>query len=50
MYSLIVNYLRFLRSIGKLWMAPVVALLIVVGLFIVVAETSTIAPFLYALF
>jgi Family of unknown function (DUF5989) len=42
--------LEFLRSNKKLWLTPVVVLLVLVGVLVVAAETSAVAPFIYTLF
>jgi hypothetical protein len=40
----------FLRIRKKLWITPVVALMILIGTLLLVAESSAIAPFIYSLF
>jgi hypothetical protein len=40
----------FMRARKKLWLAPIVVSLVLVGGLLVVAETSVIAPFIYTLF
>jgi hypothetical protein len=40
----------FMRVRKKLWLAPVIVLLLVIGGLLVVTEGSVLAPFLYALF
>lgn len=40
----------FLRSNRKLWLTPVVILLVLIGVLVVAAETSAVAPFIYTLF
>lgn len=43
--------LELFRKRKRLWLVPMIAVLLVFGvLFIVLAETSAIAPFIYALF
>ncbi len=34
----------------KLWLAPIILVLLLLGLFIVFGGTSAVAPFIYALF
>ena len=41
---------EFLRSNKKLWLTPVVVLLVLIGVLVVAAETSAVAPFIYTLF
>ncbi len=40
----------FLRTRKKWWLSPVVVILILMGLLIVLTESSAVAPFIYALF
>lgn len=40
----------FLRSRKKLWLAPVIVLLILLGALLLLAQGSVLAPFIYALF
>lgn len=40
----------FMRERKKFWLTPIVALLLIVGLLIVVAEFSAVTPFIYTLF
>ena len=42
--------LRFFMVYNKFWLAPVVIVLLLVGGLIVVVQSSTFAPFIYALF
>ncbi len=42
--------LASLWSFKRVWLAPVVLVLIVFGLFLLLAATSAIAPFIYTLF
>lgn len=39
--------LKFLASRKKWWLIPVVLLLLVLGMFIFITETSVLAPFIY---
>jgi len=47
--SLIGEFLGFLRHNRKYWMAPVIIILVLIGLLILVAGSS-VAPFIYPLF
>ena len=50
MLSLLGQLFKFAKVYRKFWIVPVIIMLFVVGGLIVVAQTSTIAPFIYALF
>jgi len=39
-----------MRVNRKLWMAPIIFGLLVLGTLLVLAETSVVAPFIYAIF
>jgi len=41
---------EFLRLRKKLWLFPIIAVLIIFGLLLVFAESSAVAPFIYTLF
>lgn len=41
---------QFLKYRKKYWLMPIVFLLVLVGLLLVLAEKSVIAPFIYMLF
>jgi len=40
----------FLRVRKKVWLAPVILLLVLIGVLLLVAQGSVLAPFIYALF
>ena len=40
----------FLRARKKLWLLPLVFLMLIFGALLVLAQTSVIAPFIYTLF
>ena len=40
----------FLRMRKKFWLFPIVAMMLVLGAFLVFAQTSAVAPFIYTLF
>lgn len=42
--------LQFLRSRKKLWLAPLIFVMVVLGGLLVLAQGSVIAPFIYTLF
>lgn len=41
---------QFMRENKKLWLAPIVITLVLVGVLLVLAKGSAIAPFIYTLF
>ena len=47
--NLLREFLDFLKHRKKLWMAPIIALLLLIGLFVILAGSGA-APFIYALF
>ncbi len=42
--------LHFLRARKKLWLAPVILILVLIGSLLIAAQGSVIAPFIYTLF
>jgi hypothetical protein len=42
--------LQFLKSRKKLWLLPIILLMLVVGGLLVLAQGSAVAPFIYTLF
>ena len=48
--SILKEFWSFLRVRKKWWLAPIVILLLTLGLVLVVAEGSALAPFIYSLF
>ncbi len=48
--SLINELWAFLRARKKFWLLPLVAVLLVVGALLVLAQSSAIAPFIYTIF
>lgn len=44
------EFWEFLRFRKKLWLAPIVFILILLGLLIVATSNTALAPFIYALF
>jgi len=41
---------QFMRENKKFWLAPIVITLVLIGLLLIVAKSSAIAPFIYTLF
>ncbi|MGB9329678.1 MAG: DUF5989 family protein [Steroidobacteraceae bacterium] len=50
MLELLRDLWLFMRERKKLWLAPVIILLLVVGLFIALSQSSVLAPLIYTLF
>ncbi len=48
--SLIAEFWLFLKQEKKWWMIPMIAVLLIIGGFLVFASSSPLAPFLYPLF
>ena len=48
--SILKEFWSFLRVRKKWWLAPIVILLLTVGLILVLTEGSALAPFIYSLF
>ncbi len=44
------EFWRFLRERKKFWLAPIVVVLVCLGLLVVAASGSPLAPFIYSLF
>ncbi|MEM6325567.1 MAG: DUF5989 family protein [Bacteroidota bacterium] len=44
------EFWRFLRERKKFWLAPIVIVLLSLGLLVVAAQGSALAPFIYSLF
>jgi len=49
-FRIIVQFLEFLTASRKWWLAPIVITLIVLGALLVLAQGSSLAPFIYTLF
>jgi hypothetical protein len=48
--SILREFWSFLRVRKKWWLAPIVVLLLTLGLILVLTEGSALAPFIYSLF
>ena len=44
------DFFRFLKQEQKWWLIPMVVVLLLLGILIILAEGSVIAPFIYTLF
>ena len=49
-FSIIKEFLQFLREGKKWWIAPIVIFLLILGGLLVFAKGSALAPFIYSLF
>ncbi len=49
-FSSVVEFLNYLREIGKWWLVPVLLIIMALSLFIVLTEGSSVLPFVYTLF
>ncbi len=50
MLSLLGQLFRFMRVYRKFWLAPIILGLIALGGLLVMAQSTAIAPFIYAIF
>lgn len=50
MISFILELWAFLRVRKKLWLAPLVLVMLLVGILLITAQGSVLAPFIYTLF
>lgn len=48
--SILIELFTFLKQEKKYWLWPLVIILVLLGLLIVLAEGSALAPFIYSLF
>ena len=48
--SIIFELLSFLYKRKKLWLAPIVVVIVVLGGLLILAQGSVVAPFIYTLF
>jgi hypothetical protein len=48
--SIIAEFWEFIKSQNKWWLLPIVVVLVGIGFLLVFAQTSVLAPFIYALF
>lgn len=48
--NFIVELWNFLRTRKKLWLAPIIFVMVILGLVMVVAQGTVVAPFIYTLF
>ena len=50
MLDLIKDLWGFMRERKKLWMAPIIGIMLLLGTLIVMTQGSSVAPFIYTLF
>ena len=50
MVELIKDLWVFLKQRKKLWMAPIIAIMVILGVLLVLTQGSALAPFVYTLF
>ena len=48
--DLVKELFSFLRARKKLWLAPIILIMVALGGLLVIAEGSVLAPFIYTLF
>jgi hypothetical protein len=49
MKSFITEFWRFLRKRKKYWLFPIILVLLLLGVFMLLAQSSALAPFIYTL-
>ncbi len=50
MFELLTDLWGFMRERKKFWLAPIIFVLVLLGLLIVLGQGSVIAPFIYTIF
>ncbi|MEM7376409.1 MAG: DUF5989 family protein [Pseudomonadota bacterium] len=50
MLAVLAELFTFLRARKKLWLAPLVIVMVIIGGLLVIAQGSVVAPFIYTLF
>ncbi len=50
MLSLLADLWDFMKERKKFWLLPIIAVLLLLGVLIVLAQGSVVAPFIYTLF
>lgn len=49
-FQLIKEFWMFLRQNKKLWLLPMIAVLVLIGGLLIFAQSSALAPFIYSIF
>ena len=50
MFDLLKDLWGFMRERKKLWMAPIIGIMLILGLLVVMTQGSALAPFIYTIF
>ncbi|MCX7121960.1 MAG: DUF5989 family protein [Gammaproteobacteria bacterium] len=50
MFDLLLDLWGFLKARKKFWLLPIIIMMLFLGVLIVIAQNSVIAPFVYTLF
>ncbi len=50
MWELVKDFAGFMKKRKKYWLAPIIIVMFLLGILIVMAQGSTIAPFIYTIF
>lgn len=50
MLSVVAQLFKFMRVYRKFWLAPIIAGLLLLGSLLIAAQSTAIAPFIYAIF
>jgi hypothetical protein len=50
MYELMAQLWTFIRQRKKYWLAPIILAILILGMLLIFAQGSAVAPFLYTLF
>ncbi len=50
MFELLKDLWGFMKERKKFWLAPIIAIMLLLGVLIVLTEGSAVAPFIYTLF
>ena len=50
MLDLLKDLWGFMRERKKLWMAPIIGIMLLLGILVVLTQCSALAPFIYTLF
>ncbi len=49
-FSIILEFLHFLKQRKKYWLLPIIIVFLILGVLLVFAQSSVLAPFIYTLF
>ena len=50
MFELLMDLWLFMRERKKYWLAPIILIMVLLGVLIVLAQGSALAPFIYTIF